>query len=276
MRPITIDPTTVIEPLCTLARSAGAAILSVYNSTDATNVHADPDIPFTTKSDNSPLTLADLAAHKIIHEGLQELTPDVLVVSEEGANAKESRVGITAFWLVDPLDGTKEFLARSNEYTVNIALVIDGVAVVGVVHAPSLGLTYWGGPGRGAWLETNKSVSSIAVAPRPANGGTWRAVASKSHLNSETEAVLARFSVVELVQAGSSLKFCRVAEGAADVYPRLGPTCEWDTAAAQAVLEGAGGFVCDLSGKPLRYGKATHLNPHFIAASVPLDRLFEG
>jgi 3'(2'), 5'-bisphosphate nucleotidase len=168
------------------------------------------------------------------------------------------------FWLVDPLDGTKEFIARNDEFTVNIALIEDGRCTLGVIYAPAIDSLYWGGAGLGAFRCTGAQTVAIKVsAAKP--GETCRVVASKSHLNEATQTMIERLGDVSLVQAGSSLKFCRVAEGEADIYPRLAPTCEWDTAAAQAVLEGAGGVVLDLQGSPLRYGKPDVLNPSFIA-----------
>ena len=168
------------------------------------------------------------------------------------------------FWLIDPLDGTKEFISRNGEFTVNIALIEAGRTVLGVVYAPAMDALYWGGAGLGAFRCIGGQTVAIKVAASTP-GAALRVVASKSHLNEATRSFIDRFGEVSLVQAGSSLKFCRVAEGEADIYPRLGPTCEWDTAAAQAVLEGAGGVVVDLEGAPLLYGKPDVLNPSFIA-----------
>jgi 3'(2'), 5'-bisphosphate nucleotidase len=252
----------LVEATKSIAVRAGEKIMAIYN--------ADPGITF--KDDASPLTLADLAAHAYISAALGQLTPELAVVSEEDDD-QAGRLAKCAgpFWLVDPLDGTKEFIARNGEFTVNLALVCDGYPVFGVVAAPALGSLYWGGLGLGAWRKSAGEVRSLMVGRGPVR----RVVASKSHLNEETSAFIARLGEVELVQAGSSLKFCRVAEDAADVYPRLAPTCEWDTAAAQAVLEGAGGWVGDTGGARLRYGKADILNPHFVAASRMLAELLE-
>jgi len=258
-----IDPQSLIAPLCALAEQAGAAILAVYRRGEGTALAK--------KADDSPLTEADLAAHRVIVAGLGALTPDIAVVSEEGEGGRPAAA--ERFWLADPLDGTKEFLARNGEFTVNIALIAAGAPVFGVVHAPVLARTYWGGAGLGAFCREGDTARALHVGAPPVAGAAWRAVASKSHLNEATRAFLARLGSADLVQAGSSLKFCRVAEGAADIYPRLGPTSEWDTAAAQALVEGAGGFVYDLTGARLRYGKAEIVNPPFIAASLPFDAL---
>lgn len=246
-----------LDAVLALAREAGAAIMQLYRADDAA-------WGVTHKADNSLLTLADLAAHRVLAAGLLQLTPDIPVVSEEDAASQNLRQVSTRFWLIDPLDGTKEFVARNGEFTVNVALIEHGQPVLGVVFAPALDLAYAGGKHLGAFCERDGVRAPIHVA---AWGQVVRVVASKSHLNAETEQFIARLGAHELVQAGSSLKFCRVAEGSADVYPRLAPTCEWDTAAAQAVLEAAGGVVTNLQGAPLAYGKADVLNPSFIAAS---------
>ena len=250
-----------------LAVTAGRAILDIYTAAQDEAL-AGSATRLADKSDGSPLTQADLAAHAILCRGLATLTPQIPVVSEEDAQA-DYQPHTGCFWLLDPLDGTKEFLAFNGEFTVNIALIDAGTPRFGVVYAPALDVLYWGGPGAGAFRRQHSAVQVLRVAAPPGPGQVVRMVASKSHLNAETSRFISGFSPVELVQAGSSLKFCRVAEGSADIYPRLAPTCEWDTAAAQAVLEGAGGYVYDTHGQPLRYGKADVLNPSFIAASMP-------
>ncbi|MCG2582838.1 3'(2'),5'-bisphosphate nucleotidase CysQ [Massilia sp. TS11] len=263
----TVDIAALEPALLELVDAAGQAIMAVYT-------RADGAVQVSHKADASPLTEADLAAHQILATGLARLTPAIPVVSEEGADDEALRTGSPVFWLIDPLDGTKEFLARNGEMTVNLALVVQGRPVWGIVQAPALGLSYGGGRGLGAWRLAGGQRSAIAVQPLAA--GPLRVVASKSHLNDATRAFIAALGEVSLVQAGSSLKLCRVAEGSADVYPRLGPTCEWDTAAAQAVLEGAGGVVVDLQDQPLSYGKPDVLNPHFVASAVPLRQLLRG
>lgn len=269
------------QPLIQIATDAGRAIMSVY---DRGQTAVDETI--THKVDNSPLTEADLAAHHSIVDGLCVFDASIPVVSEEEDESLKHRSPDSMFWLIDPLDGTKEFIARNGEFTVNIALIHDGHPVWGVVHAPALGLTYWGGKGLGAYKSVCAVVGSKeALTPVPIrvsglkrftqeavtdrlSAPPLRVVASKSHLNAETSAFIEKLGQVERVQAGSSLKFCKVAEGSADVYPRLAPTCEWDTAAAQAVLEGAGGHVFQPNGKPLCYGKAEVLNPNFVASAM--------
>lgn len=269
MSEVAFPNATHVDAVVRIARQAGDAIMDVYSRRDLWDDQGGRGL-FTQKADASPLTLADLAAHRVIVAGLRELTPEIPVVSEEDEGSHSWRKPVGEFWLVDPLDGTKEFIARRDDFTVNIALVRDGLAIFGVVYAPALNKLYWGGVGLGAFsVATGQSAVAIHVAvPNP--GAALRVVASKSHLNPETEAFLARLPRHHLVQAGSSLKFCRIAEGTADVYPRLGPTCEWDTAAAQAVVEAAGGLVSTLAGDPLGYGKAEVVNPYFVAAAQPL------
>ena len=218
------------------------------------------------KSDDSPITRADKAAHDILSAGLAHLTPGIPVLSEESAeqHALAVRGRWREFWLVDPLDGTKEFISRNGEFTVNVALVRDHRPVLGVVAAPVLGRTYYGAEGYGAFkvqvgepperIHTRAAAQPLVV------------VGSRSHRGDSLDSVLLKLGAHEMRPMGSSLKFCLVAEGAADFYPRLGPTSEWDTAAAQAVVEAAGGAVTTLDGLPLRYNERdTLLNPHFLA-----------
>ena len=247
----------LIEALLNLSEEAGRAILGVY----------DGPIKVTVKADESPLTQADQAAHRVIEQALEQLTPQWPVVSEESSPERQQlRTQSPCYWLVDPLDGTKEFIQRNGEFTVNIALIRDGSPVFGVVHVPVLGLTYWGGGALGAWRRSDRGVEAIQVR-QPQPGEPLTVVGSRSHSNAQTEAYLATLGSYELISVGSSLKFCLLAEGRAHLYPRLAPTCEWDTAAAQAVLEGAGGRVETLEGTPLRYSKADILNPFFVARS---------
>ncbi len=248
------------QPLLDLACRAGEAILAVRSS-GAFATRA--------KDDRSPLTAADLAADTIIAEGLAGLDPATPVLSEEGAQPATGTAW-PRFWCVDPLDGTKEFLAGSGEFTVNIALVEDGQPLLGVVHAPALpgAPLWWGGPALGgSWVRRGGESRAIRCRPPPAPPAALRIVASKSHRDAATDAWIAALGrTVEVVAAGSSLKFCLVAEGEADAYPRLGPTCAWDTAAAHAVVLGAAGTVRDLAGRELRYDPARTLNPSFVVA----------
>ena len=238
-----------------VAEEAGRAILGVY----------DGPINVTVKDDDSPLTQADQAAHGVICDALSQLTPQWPVVSEESDDAaKALRLTAECYWLVDPLDGTKEFIRRNGEFTVNLALIHHGRPVFGIVHVPVQRLTYWGGLGLGSWRRSDQGQQAIKVSP-PLPGQVLKVVGSRSHLTAETQVYLAGLGEYELVSVGSSLKFCLLAEGRAHLYPRLGPTCEWDTAAAQAVVEGAGGHVETLEGEPLRYGKNEILNPWFVA-----------
>jgi 3'(2'), 5'-bisphosphate nucleotidase len=237
-----------------LAERAGALILEHYR--DGVAVRA--------KADASPVTVADEAAEALILEGLAELTPEIPVVAEETVAAGHvPELGDGRFWLVDPLDGTKEFLSRNGEFTVNIALIEGREPVLGAVFAPALGKVWWGARGAGAMLRDAAGERPIAARPRPASGIV--AVASRSHSDPQTEAFLDQMGVAERISAGSSLKFCLVAEGRADVYPRFGPTMEWDTAAGHAVLRAAGGQVTTRDGAPFTYRKPGFRNPEFIA-----------
>jgi 3'(2'), 5'-bisphosphate nucleotidase len=241
-----------------LAEQAGALIMGHYQAWSA-------ELRLANKADDSPLTRADLAAHDCIAPGLSKLTPNIPVVSEEDVSSHATRTQADRYWLIDPLDGTREFLDRNGEFTVNIALIESGRSVWGVVHAPVTQQTYWGGPHLGARRQDAAGTMPLRLTPRHDPSAICRILASKNHLNESTRAFINRIQPHELLQAGSSLKFCRLAEGLADVYPRMSPTCEWDTAAAQAVLEGAGGAVLDLQGAPLGYSKPELLNPSFVA-----------
>lgn len=244
------------EGVIALAHDAAAAILGIYDS----------DFAVQHKDDDSPLTAADLAAHRCIVDGLGRLTPDIPVLSEESAHEipTAQRRQWQRLWLVDPLDGTREFVKRNGEFTVNIALIEDGVAVFGVVQAPVTGTLWHGGNELGAFRRMGRQDEAVRV--RAPAGAPLRVAASRSHRDRRTEGFIARMGAVEPVGLGSSLKFCRLAEGGLDVYPRFGPTSEWDTAAGQCVLEGAGGAVFDPQGRPFRYNqREAILNGDFIA-----------
>lgn len=244
----------LLEPLARIAADAGAAILEIYRT----------DFDVELKDDRSPLTAADMAAHRVIVAALKALTPDMPVLSEESAAIPAAeRARWTRYWLVDPLDGTKEFVKRNGEFTVNIALMEGEQPVAGVVHAPVKDTTWLGIDGVGAFRKTAAGTEAIAVRTPAAN--PVRVVCSRSHRDAQTDAFINRLGPHKAVAIGSSLKFCLVAEGAADVYPRFGPTSHWDTAAAHAVVVAAGGEVVDLDGAALRYPAGDSLlNPAFL------------
>ena len=226
-------------------------------------VYRQGDFGETMKSDKSPVTEADLAGHHVLIHGLALLTPEIPVVSEEDAESVTIGRKESCYWLIDPLDGTKEFINRNDEFTCNLALIENHTPTLGFVSIPAQELLYIGGP-RYHSMRLNRYGHQTKLAPKRIPGIT-RVVASKSHLNEDTQTFIDGIAGdVELVQAGSSLKFLKIAEGLADIYPRLGPTCEWDTAAAHAVVLGVGGTVTDLQGMELIYGKTEILNPHFV------------
>ena len=251
-----IDRTELAESLAELAEKAGREILGVYHQ----------DFEVRDKRDASPVTDADERAERVILDDLRGLAPDLPVVAEESVSAgvvPDVTGGV--FFLVDPLDGTKEFISRNGEFTVNIALVESGAPTVGTVHLPALGESYWT-DGQRAWRRRNRGAPEPIRCRRPA--ASLVVVASRSHRDAKTDKFLEDYEVGELISAGSSLKLCRVAEGAADMYPRLGRTMEWDIAAGHAVLRAAGGSVQTLDGAPLSYGKPGFDNPHFIARGL--------
>ena len=249
-----------LEPVCEIAIRAGEEILRVYDS----------DFSVEDKADGSPLTAADRAAHHTIVEGLKQLTPDIPVLSEEASDVDYSvRSTWQCYWLVDPLDGTKEFVKRNGEFTVNIAFIEGDRPVLGVVYVPVTGVMYYACTGSGAFKRDGDQVDSIKV--QTYQGDKARVVASRSHASEALQKFLDAVGDAETISMGSSLKLCLVAEGAADVYPRLGLTSEWDTAAAQAIVEVAGGTVTDLDGEPLRYNKKDILNPWFIVSDGQTD-----
>jgi len=245
----------LIEPVREIARQAGRRILDIYES----------DYTVQQKDDQSPLTDADLAAHQTIVEALAKLTPELPILSEESSHIPfAERSGWSQYWLVDPLDGTREFISRNGEFTVNIALIQGHEAVLGVVYVPVQDTEYYGATSTGAFIQ-RPGQAPQAIRVRPLSSGPVRVVGSRSHRGNSLDTYLANLGEHELVSMGSSLKLCLVAEGKADVYPRLGPTSEWDTAAAHAVVTSAGGEVVSIDGTPLRYNtKDEYLNPFFI------------
>jgi 3'(2'), 5'-bisphosphate nucleotidase len=254
--------TTVLE----IAKNAGDAILEIYKQ--------DFEVEF--KSDNSPLTIADQTANKIIVDGLNKLNPEIPVISEENKLTDYSvRKDWNLCWIVDPLDGTKEFIKKNGEFTVNIALVEHGVPVLGVVHVPAQQITYYAASGKGSF-RMKDGISTRLKIRELAEDGILKIVGSRSHQTPElleyVERQKERFEQVDFVAAGSSLKFCLIAEGMADVYPRLGPTMEWDTCAGQIVAAEAGAVVLRWDNQqPLVYNRENLLNPYFIVKNPHLD-----
>lgn len=246
-----------IRFLCDLARQAGNRIMRHYHE----------DVEVEAKADQSPLTAADRDSHEVILAGLQQRWPDWPVLSEEGADVPyEERRQWEVFWLVDPLDGTKEFLKRNGEFTVNIALMAGGQPILGVVYAPAVETLYHGGAGQGAFRRKGEGADEPIRCRLADPSQPVTVVGSRSHGSPEMEGFLKNLEVKELIAVGSSLKFCRVAEGTADLYPRFGPTMEWDTAAGHAVVVGAGGKVTEFGGRPFRYNKETLRNGPFLVS----------
>lgn len=246
----------LVEEVIRVARAAGEQVLDVY----VRGCSADM------KADGSPVTEADQRAQAVICARLSDIAPDVPIVAEESMNGSSSvRAGARKLWLVDPLDGTKEFLGGNGEFTINIALIEAGAPVLGVVFAPALERLFAAAPGVGAAVEDAAGRRRLSARATPPDGATI--VSSRSHGDPDA---LARFmagrQIAASFTAGSSLKFCLIAAGEADLYPRFGRTMEWDTAAGDAVLRAAGGRVTDLHGRPLRYGKPGFENPHFVAS----------
>lgn len=251
---------TLVSRIVSIAREAGDAIMEVYGRDD----HGT-----TQKADDSPLTLADRAAHHRIVGRLREEGGGLPILSEESESVPfEERGSWRSFWLVDPLDGTKEFIKRNGEFTVNIALIRDGRPVLGVVHTPALDTTYWAAEGEGASKrEADGSERRIGVSDYRATG--LRVVASRSHAGEVMPRFLDALGNPESLSKGSSLKFCLVAEGTANLYPRFGPTMEWDIAAAYSVVTEAGGTITDLEAQPLAFNKPDLHNPYFVVCGRP-------
>lgn len=257
-----------MPPVVSLAEKAGAAIMAVYKKSD---------FGTTFKEDHSPLTQADLASHRLIIEGLGALTPDWPALSEESeAVPYAERKHWDRYWLIDPLDGTKEFIKRNDEFTVNIALIEQGKATLGVVHAPALGLSYFAAQGTGAF-KTSDGRDPLRLSAGDYRKPPFTVALSRSHRKKDALQHLDKLGAHEVIEMGSSAKLCLVAEGAASLYLRLGRTMEWDTAASDCIVAEAGGSLTDLSGKALRYNKPTLSNPDFIVRGhppFPLEILF--
>lgn len=256
-----MDPRALLDPALAIALAAGEAIMQVYRSDDFNVSHKD---------DRSPLTRADLAAHDLIIAALRKLTPELPCLSEEGAAIPFAVRGQwPRYWLIDPLDGTKEFIKRNDEFTVNLALIDNGETVLGVVHAPALELTYFAAHDAGAHRLRDGRRDAIRTRKTPVRPVL---VASRSHRDASLDALLAHAPPHDEISKGSSLKFCLVAEGSADLYPRTGPTSEWDTAAGHCVAEQAGGAIRTLPDwRPLRYNqKESLLNPGFVVMGEPM------
>jgi 3'(2'), 5'-bisphosphate nucleotidase len=254
-----LDPRKLLPEVVSLAHEAGRLILEVYQSSYSVQL----------KDDRTPLTEADLRSERLLLAGLARIARDIPVLSEEtGRVPWEERRGWSRLWVVDPLDGTREFIGRNGEFTVNVALVQDGRVLLGVVHAPALGRSYYACAGTGAFRSDGDDPGRPIRVAKP--NGPVRVVGSRSHRGDSLDAFLARLGPHRFVEVGSSLKLCLVAEGEADVYPRLGTTCEWDTAAGQCVLEQAGGQVLTLAGQPLLYNAREQVeNPHFVGFADP-------
>ncbi len=247
-----------LPEIVALAERAGKAIMEVYSG---------GDFGTTAKADSSPLTKADLASHHIITEVLGQLTPAFPILSEESPETSyDVRSLWTTYWLVDPLDGTKEFVKKNDEFTVNIALIDGNASVLGVVSAPAFGVTYYAARGQGSFKQVNGEGAATRIFSEDCPEDPLRMVVSRSHGGEELKTFLKKTPFAESVPTGSSLKFCVVAEGAAHLYPRFGPTNEWDTAAAHCVVTEAGGSVTDFHGDPLLYNKRELLNPYFMVS----------
>ncbi len=227
------------------------------------------DVILENKKDLSALTKADLLSHDLIYQALKKLTPSIPIVSEELIDS-HTLIKQKLFWLIDPLDGTKEFIHGTDEFTINIALIQDGQVIFGLISAPALGKTYWGSKLSGSFVSSTNGVKKISVVI-PKETERLKIISSRNHSNHETEKFISSFCKNKSMHIGSSLKFCMIASGDAHIYPRFGRTCLWDTAAGQAILENAGGTVSVLSEEKLSYNQSSIYNPYFIAASIPLS-----
>ena len=263
MPPISLDQ-EYIEKLIKISKNAGDAIMDIYES--------EFDVNF--KSDQSPLTKADILSNKIICQSLKKITPDVPILSEESSSIPyRERSKWNQYWLIDPLDGTKEFIKKNGEFTTNIALIYKNRPIFGMIHVPVSNEIFWGSKEMGSYHINGSSLSNkkkISVSQK--TNDNLRIVSSRSHPSGDLKRLLDKLENFELVSIGSSLKFCLIAKGEANCYPRLGPTSEWDIAAGDAILSSAGGTVCDMRGNPILYNRnKSFLNPNFLASSDKID-----
>ncbi|WPU96074.1 3'(2'),5'-bisphosphate nucleotidase CysQ [Mucilaginibacter sabulilitoris] len=249
-------PEIDLTKLNAIAKQAGAEILTVYNL-------SSENMKVTQKEDQSPLTVADSLSHDVIFKSLSALTPHIPIISEEGKDIPYgTRKNWEYFWCVDPLDGTKEFIKHNGEFTVNIALIYKNTPVLGIIYVPVTGELYYGGINIGSWKETPDGV--IKQLHAEVNSVNWTAVGSRSHASPEETAILSQYPVTETITAGSSLKFCLIAEGKAHIYYRHGPTMEWDTAAGQAIAVFSGATMTTPDGESFMYNKVSLLNGGFL------------
>ena len=264
MPPISLDQ-EYIEKLIKISKNAGDAIMDIYES--------EFDVNF--KSDQSPLTKADILSNKIICESLKKITPDVPILSEESSNIPyPERSKWNQYWLIDPLDGTKEFIKKNGEFTVNIALIENNNPVFGLIHIPIKNETYWGTEKSGAFF-IDKNSHQISIKTSSKSSDTIRIAVSRSHHDKKLDDLLREIKSYKLISVGSSLKFCLIAHGKADCYFRMGPTSEWDTAAGHAIVKSAGVYVVDFNRDELKYNsKLDFLNPSFICSGIQYEDLY--
>ena len=257
-----IQPIDFLQPVINIAMQAGEEIMGVYNT----------NFSVSEKNDASPLTQADLKSHILISRELKKLHPDLPLLSEESAAIPyEERKNWTCYWLIDPLDGTREFIKRNGEFTVNICLIDQHIPVLGVVYIPVTGFCYYAVKNNGAYLVESENSPPRSLQTKQTTETSYIVAGSRSHSNEKTAHFFERLGKdTKIISAGSSLKFCLVAEGKVDIYPRFGPTSEWDTAAAQCLVEEAGGIVTDINFNPLIYNnKESLLNPEFLVIADP-------
>lgn len=253
-----------VNSVISIAKKAGEKIINIYNR----------NYEITEKKDKSPVTEADMQSNNLICDELRTLAPNIPILSEESTEDETAkRIDWNRYWLIDPLDGTKEFINKNDEFTVNIALIEHNLPIFGVVYAPALQDLYWGGKGLGAYKVENESTKKIRVRNRPSKESDWKVIGSRSHQTDEFIEFMKDYPTASIISMGSSLKLCLIAEGLADLYPRLGPTSEWDTAASQAIVEAAGGLVLNFHDmEPIRYNlnPGSLLNPHFLVCAKKL------